>query len=93
MEQDFKKEFKVTERAIELYLDDKGAGSLVYTLDDSVFTIESIFVNPLYRGMGLAAELVLEAINLCEANDYKIHPVCSYAVDYFKKHPHQLVQE
>ncbi|TLG74326.1 GNAT family N-acetyltransferase [Culicoidibacter larvae] len=93
MENNFKKEFKITERAIELYLDDKGAGSLVYTLENSVFTIESIFVNPLYRGMGLASELVHEAIKFCETNDYKIHPVCSYAVDYFKKHPHQLVQE
>lgn len=48
--------------------------------------INHTFVEPEYRGQGLAGELALEIAKYARENNYKIIPVCSFAVSFFKYH-------
>lgn len=66
---------------------DVGFGSLSYTIEDNVFIIHSIFIQPLYRGNGYAEQLTLAARDFTQANALLLQPVCHYAVDYFQAHP------
>lgn len=44
-------------------------------------------VDPDYRGMGLANKLMEEAISVIEQNNWHCIASCSYAKDWFTKHP------
>lgn len=48
--------------------------------------INHTFVEPEYRGQGLAGKLALEAAEYARAQKYKVIPVCSFAVTFFKEH-------
>ncbi|MGQ4913774.1 MAG: GNAT family N-acetyltransferase [Candidatus Asgardarchaeia archaeon] len=63
------------------------ASYLKYSLEGNVMAIDSTYTPEEFRGRGLAARLMREAIKFARENNYKIKPNCSYAVHYFKKHP------
>ncbi|WP_319370861.1 GNAT family N-acetyltransferase [uncultured Ilyobacter sp.] len=48
--------------------------------------INHTYVEPEYRGSGLAKELALECVKYVRDKKYKIIPVCSFAVTFFKRH-------
>lgn len=53
--------------------------------DDNTLSIDSTFVDPEFRGQGVAEQLTDKVVELAKENNYKIVPVCSYAVKYFEK--------
>ncbi len=61
--------------------------ALEYREVNNVYHLMSTYVNPAYRGQGLAGELMEEMIALLKEKDAKISPVCGYAVKYFSLHP------
>lgn len=66
----------------------KQMGYISYSIDDNcIFNLEHTVVYPEYQGKGIAKLLVLEAISYCKDKGYKINPICSYAVSFFKKNP------
>lgn len=52
-----------------------------------VLVIDHTFVPQSYRGQGIALELVKRSVADAREHDWKIHPVCSYVVAQFAKHP------
>ncbi|WP_319205358.1 GNAT family N-acetyltransferase [uncultured Ilyobacter sp.] len=48
--------------------------------------INHTYVEPEYRGDGLAQKLAVESIKYARENNFKIIPVCSFAVTFFRKH-------
>jgi predicted GNAT family acetyltransferase len=58
-----------------------------YHLEGGKMYIDSTFTPEEYRGRGLAAELTEAAIGYAREKKFKIVPNCSYAKDYFEKHP------
>lgn len=54
--------------------------------DENTLSIDSTFVDPKLRGKGVAKQLTEKVVELAEENNYKIIPVCSYAVKYFEDH-------
>ena len=58
-----------------------------YRLKGGTMYIDATFTPNEYRGRGLAAELTKAAIEYARENMLKIVPNCSYAKDYFEKHP------
>ena len=60
---------------------------LKYHLEGGTMYIDATFTPKEYRGRGLAAELTKAAIEYARENSLKIVPNCSYAKDYFEKHP------
>lgn len=60
---------------------------LDYTLRGKQMTITYTGVPAAVGGRGIAAELTQYALNTAQANGWMVHPVCSYAVAYIRKHP------
>ncbi len=57
---------------------------------DGVLEIEHTSTNPIYRGQGLAKQLVELTIKYAKENKIKIIPVCSYVVSYFQKNSNEV---
>ena len=48
--------------------------------------IDHTFVDPSLRGQGIAGKLMGKVIEMAREEGYKLVPVCSYAVAYFRRH-------
>ncbi len=60
---------------------------LRYSLDGEVLVIEVTYTPASHRGQGLAEALTREVIGYAMDNRWKIRPLCSYAVQFFHRHP------
>ena len=58
-----------------------------YQLRGAVMHVMHTIVPDAVGGRGIAGQLTEYAIDLARKNDWKIHPVCTYTVAYFKRHP------
>jgi predicted GNAT family acetyltransferase len=68
-------------------LTSKDHAYIEYHLEGGKMYIDSTFTPEEYRGRGLAAELTEAAIGYAREKKFKVVPNCSYAKDYFEKHP------
>ena len=48
--------------------------------------INHTYVEPDHRGEGLAKELAIECVKYARENSYKVIPVCSFAVTFFRRY-------
>lgn len=53
---------------------------------DSVYGLTFVYVDPAHRGHGIASQLVKAAVGHAKENNFKIVPICPYAVHEFKLH-------
>lgn len=60
---------------------------LAYSDTDGVRTITTTTTPPELRGQGVAAALMKAAVADARDDGMKIHPQCSYAAAWFKRHP------
>jgi len=60
---------------------------LRFKVEGAVMVIEAVLTPEEFRGRGLAAKLMDEAVKYAEKHGYRVLPKCSYAEYYFKKHP------
>lgn len=49
--------------------------------------VERTFVNPAYRGQGIAAQLVEHFVAYADQHHYQVKLMCPYAQDQFDRHP------
>lgn len=54
--------------------------------DNNTIEVIRTYVDPDFRGKGIAAELLTWLSNFATENGYKVKPVCSYAVMFYKRH-------
>jgi predicted GNAT family acetyltransferase len=59
---------------------------LGYELRDGKMYIKTTYTPPEFRGRGIATRLMEHAVRWAEQMGYKVVPICSFAVHYFKKH-------
>ncbi len=57
------------------------------TSGDGVAVINHTFVDPSLRGQGVADKLLSAAVKQIRSNNLKARPTCSYAVQWFQRHP------
>ena len=60
---------------------------LRFKVEGMTMVIEAVFTPEEFRGGGLAAKLMDEAVKHAEKHGYRVLPKCSYTEYYFKKHP------
>jgi len=58
---------------------------LRYRIEEKNMYIESTYTPEQFRGKGLAAKLMEEAISYAKSQGFKIVPLCSYAKYYLEK--------
>jgi predicted GNAT family acetyltransferase len=66
---------------------DQHACELDYSVRDGVMSILHTEVPPEAGGRGIAGQLTLAALEYAKTQGWKIRPICSYAVGYFRRHP------
>lgn len=54
---------------------------------DRRFVVERVFVDPAFRGTGLASELVAKLVAHAQTAGWTLKLMCPYAVTQFKQHP------
>ncbi|KAA0957173.1 N-acetyltransferase [Planococcus sp. ANT_H30] len=59
---------------------------IAWTKLADVMVIEHTFVDESMRNKGLAKKLLDQAVNFARKNNFKVEPVCSYAVTAFDRY-------
>ena len=54
---------------------------------DNTKRLVHVFVDPQFRGQGLASNIVKECAVWAKQDNFKIVPICPYAVTWFIRHP------
>ncbi len=80
-------ELQIRNTAIYLLDGMKVAGYVSWSKENDAMIIEHTFVDPAYRGQGLAGRLMEEAVKKAKGEGWHIVPICSYAKSYLEKNP------
>ncbi len=54
-------------------------------IEENVINVDHTFVNPAFRGKGVASQLMHEVYNHAKEHNYTIVNTCPYAVAWFKR--------
>ncbi|NBX22749.1 MAG: N-acetyltransferase [Microbacteriaceae bacterium] len=74
-----------------ILVDDVEGGELTYELRDDEILFTHTFVDPVHRGLGLAAILVRSAIDdVLATSDRRITSGCWYVTEWLGKHPNYV---
>ncbi len=80
--------FEPSNNRIVALKDDKEVGEVTFVpAGDHSWVVDHTFVNPHYRGQGIAQELIRQVVNKALEKELKIVPLCSFAKLEFDRHP------
>lgn len=57
-----------------------------YQTHNNVINVEHVYVNPNYRGQGIAEKTMLAVVDFIKTHNIKATASCSYASAWFEKH-------
>ena len=78
----------ITENALAFQNEEcENLAILRFEVQDDVLIITHTNVSEVLRGQGIAGKLMNEFYDYASKNGKKVRNLCSYAVDWFKKHP------
>ncbi len=77
----------VDESRFDIYSDDELAGFAEYSESDGVRDFHHTVTYPQFRGRGLAAVVVREALTQTQSDGKKIVPSCSYVEKFVAQNP------
>jgi uncharacterized protein len=80
-------DYEVTENALLIKLDGRATARLSYHMEERKMHLDSTYTPEKYRGRGIGSQLIQAGIDYAKKMALKIVPVCSFSVEYFKKHP------
>ena len=66
---------------------DHGSAYLSYTFQGDSVSFDHTFVPDEFRGKGVAATLVREALEEARRRNWKVIPQCSYVASFIERHP------
>lgn len=66
--------------------EDMIAEATYVTLENGIINIDHVYVNPSYRGQGIAEKVMLTIIEYLREHKLKATATCSYANAWFSKH-------
>lgn len=79
-------EFRLEENRFALLDGDKEIGEMTWSLaDNTIMIIDHTFVNPPYRGQGLAEQLVAHGVAFARENHYQVILLCPFAKKEFSQ--------
>jgi predicted GNAT family acetyltransferase len=74
-------------RSYEAVLDGAVVGTLIYETAGGRRSLTHTFVDPQYRGRGIAAELARYALNDAKAEGIRPRAVCGYVAGFVERNP------
>ena len=79
-------EYNIRGNALTIRLDEKHLAGVVFHKEGNRMYLDSTFTPEEYRGRGIGSELMKSSMDYAKKNSLLIVPVCSFAVEYFRKH-------
>jgi predicted GNAT family acetyltransferase len=76
-----------SELRYEIWVDDRLAGEIRYTLDGEVVTMVHTEVDPADEGTGLGQTLVAGALDDVRGQGRRVRPICPFVAKYIARHP------
>jgi predicted GNAT family acetyltransferase len=80
-------DYEVSGNALLIKLDGKATARLGFHVEGKKMHLDSTYTPEKYRGKGIGGQLIHAGIDYAKKMALKIVPVCSFSVEYFKKHP------
>jgi predicted GNAT family acetyltransferase len=71
----------------EIWVDDRLAGEIRYTLDGEVVTMVHTEIDPADEGSGLGQTLVAAALDDVRGQGRRVRPICPFVAKYIARHP------
>lgn len=90
---------KLIKETNKIYLEDESQQIVAYitfpNLHNNCVLIDHTFVDPSLRGQGTANQLMTEVVAYLQEQHLTCVPQCSYAIQWFEKHPefHVLLEK
>lgn len=69
------------EQRVKALYDDKEIGECTYQVEGDIWVADHTFVEPVYRNLKIAEQLVEELVTQARQAGVKIRPVCRYVVN------------
>lgn len=80
-------QFEKTASSFVALQDEKIAGEITWSnAGENLLIIDHTFVDPIYRGYGLAGRLVLSVVEMARLEQKKVLPLCPFAKKEFERH-------
>jgi predicted GNAT family acetyltransferase len=76
-----------SELRYEIWVDDRLAGQIRYTLDGEVVTFVHTEVEPAFEGTGAGSTLVAGALDDVRGQGRRVRPLCPFVAKYISRHP------
>ena len=70
----------------EIWVDDRLAGEIRYTLDGEVVTMMHTDIDPAHEGGGLGQKLVAGALDDVRGQGRRVRPLCPFVAKYIARH-------
>ena len=80
-------EFEVRDNSIRIKLDSSNSAYVAFHTEGNKIFLDSTFTPEKFRGKDVGSELMKAAMQHAKEKGLSIVPVCSFAIEYFKKHP------
>lgn len=81
-------DFTIEKNIITLRQQDKQYGFIDFSMENEhLVSLKKVYVNPEYRGQGIAGKLMDFAAATFHDKGYTVRPVCPYAFTWYKRHP------
>ena len=71
----------------EIWVDDRLAGEIRYTLDGEVVAMVHTEIDPSDEGTGLGQMLVAGALDDVRGQGRRVRPICPFVAKYIARHP------
>ena len=79
-------EYTVKDNALIIKIDPKASASVMFHTEGGKIYLDSTYTPHAHRGKGIGGQLMQGTIDYAKKKGLKIVPVCSFSVEYFKKH-------
>jgi predicted GNAT family acetyltransferase len=80
-------DYAVKENSLVIKLDGSATARLSFHVEGKEMHFDSTYTPEQHRGKGIGSQLIEAGIDYAKKMGLKIVPVCSFSVEYFKKHP------
>ncbi|MEN3006094.1 MAG: GNAT family N-acetyltransferase [Candidatus Methanosuratincola petrocarbonis] len=80
-------EVENTGETFRIRLSPRNSAELAYHIEGNRIFLDSTYTPEKFRGKGVGAKLVEAAISYAKEKGLRAVPVCTFALEYFKKHP------
>jgi hypothetical protein len=80
-------DYTVKENALLIKLGSRANAKLAFHVEGKKMHFDSTYTPQEFRGKGIGSQLMQAGIDYAKKMGFIIVPVCSFSVEYFKKHP------